>query len=108
MLRRSRTGLGLLTASLAVALTGCGGGSGSTSSEKVNPTNGGTTCDKYGDIILKVGLSEAGEAIADGFKGLVSEFEKANPKVKVDLQVKDFASSLQTIKLVMSGDNPPD
>jgi raffinose/stachyose/melibiose transport system substrate-binding protein len=57
---------------------------------------------------LNVGFSEAGSTILDGFKSLVGEFEAANPNVKVNVIAKDFADSLQTIKLVMSSDNPPD
>ncbi|MDL9980750.1 ABC transporter substrate-binding protein [Microbacterium sp. ASV49] len=59
-------------------------------------------------MTLNVGLSEAGDVIGTNFKNLTQEFEKQHPNVKVDVQAKDFASSLSTIKLVMSGDNPPD
>lgn len=80
----------------------------STGSSGSGVTTGPTACSKYGNITLTVGFSEAGQSIADGFKGLVSSFETANPTVKVNLEVKDFASSLQTIKLAMSSNNPPD
>ncbi|MGZ8771688.1 MAG: ABC transporter substrate-binding protein [Aeromicrobium sp.] len=66
------------------------------------------SCVDYGDVTLTVGFSEAGEAIAKQFRTLVDTFESQNPNVTVDLQAKDWASSSQTIKLAMSGDNPPD
>jgi raffinose/stachyose/melibiose transport system substrate-binding protein len=97
---------------VAALVTACSGGSGSTgnadsSNRKV--VTGAKACTQYGkDITLKVGFSESGQTIEDGFKSLVSSFEKANPTVKVEVQAKDFASSLQTIKLAMSSNNPPD
>lgn len=108
MFRHQRATIGLVAAAVvaAVGVTGCS--SSDEPGNQVTLENVGTTCDKYGDVTLTVGMSEAGEAIAAGFKEQVQKFQEANPKVKVDLQLKDFASSLNTIKLVMSGDNPPD
>jgi raffinose/stachyose/melibiose transport system substrate-binding protein len=68
----------------------------------------GDSCEPYGDITLKVGFSEASESIGEGFKALIEEFEAANPNVTVELDAKEWASSQQTIRLVMSGDDPPD
>jgi len=66
------------------------------------------TCANAGDIVLKVGFSEAGEVILEQFKQQVAAFEAANPNVDVQVNAKDWASSWQTIKLAMSGDDPPD
>jgi raffinose/stachyose/melibiose transport system substrate-binding protein len=72
-------------------------------------TTGPAACTKYGkNITLNVGFSEAGSAILDGFNGLARSFEAANPNVKVNVIAKSFTSSLETIKLVMSNDSPPD
>ena len=66
------------------------------------------SCSKYGNITLNVGFSEAGEAILAGFKTQAQAFQTANPNVTVTVTAKDWSSSIQTIKLAMSGDNPPD
>lgn len=106
---------GIAVAALgAVALTACASGpstpttSAPASTEAASSTAAGGSCEAYGDITLTVGLSEAGEAIAKGFEGLVDSFETANPNVTIDLQVKDWSSSTQTIRLVMSGESPLD
>jgi raffinose/stachyose/melibiose transport system substrate-binding protein len=80
-----------------------------TSAASTGVTTGPAACTKYGKgITLNVGFSEAGSTILSGFKSLVGDFETANPNVKVNVIAKSFTSSLQTIKLVMSSDNPPD
>ena len=66
------------------------------------------SCADAGDITLNVGFSEAGEVILQEFKNQAAAFEVANPNVKVEVNAKDWASSWQTIKLAMSGDDPPD
>ncbi|PZG15446.1 ABC transporter substrate-binding protein [Nonomuraea aridisoli] len=104
---RSARALTALAAAVTVGATGCAGTS-SSGQPAAAPTAVGTSCDKYGDIKLTVGMSEAGETIANEFKKQVESFQQANPNVTVDLQIKDWASSANTIKLVMSGNNPPD
>lgn len=79
-----------------------------TSTASASATTGLPSCVKYGTITLNVGMSEAGESIVNGFKQEIQAFQTANPGVTVNLTVKDWASSIDTIKLVMSGDNPPD
>jgi raffinose/stachyose/melibiose transport system substrate-binding protein len=66
------------------------------------------SCATAGTITLNVGFSEAGEAILTEFKKQALAFQTANPNVTVNVTAKDWASSIQTIKLAMSGDNPPD
>jgi raffinose/stachyose/melibiose transport system substrate-binding protein len=66
------------------------------------------SCANAGNITLNVGFSEAGEAILAGFKSQAQAFQTANPNVTVNVTAKDWSSSIQTIKLAMSGDNPPD
>jgi raffinose/stachyose/melibiose transport system substrate-binding protein len=95
-----------VAAAVAAGITGCAGSPSPKPAKAL--TNVGTSCTKYGNISLTVGMSEAGEAIADEFKKQVKSFEAANTNVKVNLQIKDWASSANTIKLVMSGNNPPD
>jgi raffinose/stachyose/melibiose transport system substrate-binding protein len=94
---------------LAVGCTSTGGTSNSNAGKTSKAVvTGAQACSQYGKINLKVGFSEAGQSILDGFNSIVSSFEKENPKVKVDVQAKDFSSSLQTIKLAMSSNTPPD
>ncbi len=66
------------------------------------------SCANAGDITLNVGFSEAGEVILSEFKKQAEAFQAANPNVTVVVNAKDWSSSAQTIKLAMSGDNPPD
>ncbi|MEV4220143.1 extracellular solute-binding protein [Nonomuraea sp. NPDC049725] len=111
MLRNHRPSVALAGTALAFAVgaTGCAGvTTTSQPTAAATPAQVGTSCDKYGKIKLTVGMSEAGEAIANGFKDQVKSFQAANPDVTIDLQIKDWASSASTIKLVMSGNNPPD
>lgn len=109
MLRHHRSARALTAVATAAAIgaTGCAGSS-ITTKPAAAPTDVGTSCAKYGTVKLTVGMSEAGEAIANGFKEQVKSFQAANKNVTVDLQIKDWASSAGTIKLVMSGNNPPD
>jgi raffinose/stachyose/melibiose transport system substrate-binding protein len=66
------------------------------------------SCANAGNITLNVGFSEAGEVILSEFKKQAEAFQTANPNVTVVVNAKDWSSSYQTIKLAMSGDNPPD
>ncbi|MDR1430656.1 MAG: ABC transporter substrate-binding protein, partial [Propionibacteriaceae bacterium] len=92
----------------AASLVACG--TESTPSNNDSPTTAaiGKSCEPYGDITLRVGFSEASETIGAGFLELAKAFETANPTVKVEVEAKEWASSQQTIRLVMSGDDPPD
>ena len=100
-------------AMVAIVASGCSSPTASPSAAPASVTPSAspaaqTACAAVGDIDLTVGFSEAGEAIASNFQKLVDEFTAQNPNVAIDLQAKDWASSAQTIKLAMSGDNPPD
>lgn len=115
-IRRIRFSITVL--SLVIIAVACGGGdddaSGDTQADSSETTTStavatGEGCAAYSDdFSLTVGLSEAGEAIAAEFATLAADFDAAHENVTVEVQSKDFASSLQTIRLAMSGDNPPD
>lgn len=113
-MRRSTRGIAALLTAVAVAApaTACaniGASNGADRSVSGTVAVGAKACTKYGKhITLTMGVSEAGQSIAEQDQRLAKEFEKKNPNVTVDVQVKDFADSLKTIKLAMSGDNPPD
>jgi raffinose/stachyose/melibiose transport system substrate-binding protein len=90
-------------------MTACAtGGIGGNTNNNADDRKVSDSCEQYGDITLKVGFSEASDTIGEGFRDLIAKFEEANPTVKIDLQAKEWASSQQTIRLVMSGDEPPD
>lgn len=109
MFRHRRTAVAVGALAVAAFVAGCSNSpSGSPAAERSVAGAVGTSCDKYGKITMTVGMSEAGEAIAQSFKNEVKAFEAANPNVTVNLQIKDWASSIDTIKLEMSGSNPPD
>jgi raffinose/stachyose/melibiose transport system substrate-binding protein len=92
-----------LAVAAAILATGLMGATAIAQTDAVAPS-----CADVGDITLKVGFSEAGEVILQEFKNQAAAFEAANPNVKVEVNAKDWASSWQTIKLAMSGDDPPD
>ena len=85
-------------------------GAASVAAQSTAPTGAAAlpSCANAGDITLNVGFSEAGEVILSEFKKQAEAFQAANPNVTVVVNAKDWASSAQTIKLAMSGDNPPD
>src|ERR1035437_2159169 len=116
---------GCAVALVAVLVVGCSSGATATptaslatsaasattaSSATVAPSTAAQlpSCAKYGNITLNVGFSEAGEAILAQFKQEAQSFQTANPNVTVAVTAKDWSSSIATIKLAMSGDNPPD
>jgi raffinose/stachyose/melibiose transport system substrate-binding protein len=109
---KSSIGAAIAALGVVVLVTGCASTGGASNSSAVNSSKavvtGAQACSQYGNINLAVGFSEAGQSILDGFNSIVSSFEKQNPNVKVDVQAKDFSSSLQTIKLAMSSNTPPD
>lgn len=112
-MRRSTRSIGALAAvAVAFSATGCadiGASNGSDRKVQGDVATGSKACTKYGkNVDLTLGVSEAGQSIAAQDQQLARQFEAKNPNVKVHVQVKDFANSLKTIKLVMSGKNPPD
>jgi raffinose/stachyose/melibiose transport system substrate-binding protein len=114
--KRRQHGIGIAITAISVAAitAGCANigssnGPDAQGSSQAKVVTGAKACTQYGnDVTLTVGVSETGQAIAEQDKNLASQFEARNPGVKINLQVKDFADSLATIKLAMSGDNPPD
>lgn len=111
-MRRQRSLKAAISAVSAISvavLAACSSGASPQVSSNGPVVKGPKACTQYGKhVTLTVGVSETGQSIAQGDQKLAQEFQAQNPGVKVNLRVKDFADSLATIKLVMSGDNPPD
>lgn len=106
----SRVVIGTLGAMMLAACSSNGGApaASSAAAAETSGTTAASACAQYGNITLTVGFSEASGTLGTGFQNLATAFEKANPNVKVDVQGKDWASSQETIRLAMSGNNPPD
>jgi raffinose/stachyose/melibiose transport system substrate-binding protein len=97
---------------LATAVAGCGatpsGGNDSQGSEQSSKPVKTTGFDKLGKVTLHVVSSEGSGGPRDALKEQTRQFEAKYPNVTVDLSFRDFASWIKQVKLVLSGDNPPD
>jgi raffinose/stachyose/melibiose transport system substrate-binding protein len=102
-----RSGMTVATAAALLA-TGVLGGSTMAQSDTAAADEVRAACAGAGDVTLKVGFSEAGEVILEEFRKQAAAFQDAYPNVTVEVNAKDWASSYQTIRLAMSGDDPPD
>jgi raffinose/stachyose/melibiose transport system substrate-binding protein len=107
MLRKKYIG-GTLALAIALAgLSACGG------EPATSPTSGGDTpvtavskdCEEGASLVI--GHSEAGDSVEKGFHELAEKFTQQTG-VAVDVQSKSWADSQETIRLAMSGENPPD
>src|SRR3954468_1993578 len=102
----------LLPAVLAIVAVGCGGGpgEGKPKEQSSKPASSIKTSgfDKLGPVTLSVVSSEGSGGPRDAIKELTKQFEQKYPNVTVKLQFRDFASWIKQVKLVASGDSPPD
>ena len=94
----------IITAAAAAAVlagvTACGSGSGS------GTASGGATT---GHVTLVVQNGDGGETgLLAGYAKLNKEFEAAHPGVTIDFVTKNFTDLVDTLKLQLSGSNPPD
>jgi raffinose/stachyose/melibiose transport system substrate-binding protein len=64
--------------------------------------------DKLGPVTLNVVQGETGESRLNSTKCIVAAYEKKYPNVTITVDFKDLSTYLQTVKLLMTGDNPPD
>jgi raffinose/stachyose/melibiose transport system substrate-binding protein len=97
---------------LATAVAGCGatpsGGNDADKSEQSSKPVKTTGFDKLGKVTLHVVSTEGSGGPRDAIKALSAQFEKKYPNVTVDVSFRDFSSWIKQVKLVLSGDNPPD
>jgi raffinose/stachyose/melibiose transport system substrate-binding protein len=101
-----------LPVALAIAIAGCGGTPGQ---DKQKQSSAGTPAAKIktdgfeslGPVTLRAVVSDAPAGIV-GIKRLSKQFEAKYPNVRIKLSVRDYVSWSKQIKLVASGDNPPD
>jgi len=66
------------------------------------------TCAGLGNITLTMWSAETTDAQKTSLEVPTKAFEQKFPNVTVQISYKDFDTYLKTIKLSMSGDNPPD
>jgi raffinose/stachyose/melibiose transport system substrate-binding protein len=87
-------------ATMIFGVAACSSGSGSGSA------SGGPTT---GHITLVVQNGDGGETgLLAGYARLNKEFEAAHPGVTIDFVTKNFTDLVDTLKLQLSGSNPPD
>ena len=97
---------------LAIVVVGCGGtpGADKPSDQASKPASSIKTSgfENLGPTTLTVVSSEGSGGPRDAIKELTKQFEQKYPNVTVKLQFRDFASWIKQVKLVASGDSPPD
>src|SRR6188472_126902 len=64
--------------------------------------------ESLGKVTLRVVSTEGSGGPRNAIKQLTKEFEQKYPNVTVDLSFRDFSGWIKQIKLVLSGQNPPD
>lgn len=67
-----------------------------------------TGFEKLGPVTLNVVQGETGESRLNATKCITAAYEKKYPNVTVTVDFKDLSTYLQTVKLLMTSDNPPD
>ncbi len=92
----------LVTASLLLAACGSGAAPAATEAPAASPATGGT-----GPV--QITYMEWGDpAELAVWKAIVSDFEAANPNIKVDVQVSDWDSYWTKLKTLLAANTPPD
>jgi raffinose/stachyose/melibiose transport system substrate-binding protein len=95
-----------VAAVLAIGLAGCApGGSAATSTQSLGPVSKDVGKDK---ITLTVWDQNTDGGIDDAQKQLNADFEEKYPNITVKRVSRSFADLKTTLKLALSGDNPPD
>ncbi|MFZ7087194.1 extracellular solute-binding protein [Curtobacterium sp. RRHDQ10] len=93
-------------AAVALGLAGCApGGSAATSDQSLGPVSKSVGKDK---ITLTVWDQNTDGGISDAQQQLNASFEKKYPNVTIKRVSRSFADLKTTLKLALSGDNPPD
>ena len=98
--RRTFVGVAVATA-LATGLAACGGGGTSGQATAAGQTTG--------HITLTVQNGDGGETgLLGGYAKLNAAFERLHPNVTIRFVTKNFTDLVNTLKLQLSGPNPPD
>lgn len=96
-----------ISALAAISLAACAPGSATTVTTR-DPSSISTDPSTAGDITLTVWDGESGNGIDTTLTELNKRFEAKYPNVKIERVTRSLADMKTTLKLAMSGDNPPD
>ncbi|MFD3445152.1 extracellular solute-binding protein [Microbacteriaceae bacterium 4G12] len=103
---RIRSGTLAATALMALSLTACAPGGSApaeSSSEPVSDDISGA-----GEVTLSVWDQNTDEGINEAQESLNAAFTEKYPNVTIEREVQSFADLKTTLRLALSGDNPPD
>src|SRR6201994_1464717 len=95
---------GAVAAVAAVGLAAAGGGSSNSS----GGGGGGSSSGGSASGTISVVMAQYSAKSTPYWKSMVAKFEKANPKIKVDLKVIDWNTLLQQVPTMISTRNYPD
>jgi multiple sugar transport system substrate-binding protein len=104
----------VLTLLISLVLTACGGGGAPAATEAPAGAPAATqapasTQPAAGGAPVQITYMEWGDpAELDVWKAIVSDFEAANPSIKVDVQVSDWDSYWTKLKTLLAANTPPD
>ncbi len=106
-----KTRLLILVVVVSLIMTACGGGTASavTAAPVSNQPATGSTEPAAAAAPVQITYMEWGDpAELDVWKAIVSDFEAANPNIKVDVQVSDWDSYWTKLKTLLAANTPPD
>jgi raffinose/stachyose/melibiose transport system substrate-binding protein len=105
-IKRNATGAIALSVAIALSLSACAPGGGSAPAESNGPVSKDVA--GAGDVTLTVWDQNTDEGITDAQEKLNAAFMEKYPNVTIDRVTQSFADLKTTLKLALSGDNPPD
>jgi raffinose/stachyose/melibiose transport system substrate-binding protein len=108
MSTRNRIRSGTLAASalMALSLTACAPGGSAPAESSSAPVSDDIS--GAGDVTLKVWDQNTDEGINEAQEALNDAFTKKYPNVTIEREVQSFSDLKTTLRLALSGDNPPD
>ncbi|MQA95445.1 MAG: extracellular solute-binding protein [Streptosporangiales bacterium] len=107
--RRAGTAIAASAAAVLVALTAaCAPGSGGDAGNAKAPSSVSTDISKAGDVTLTVWDQEVRGGQNEQIEALNAAFQKKYPNVTIKRTSKEFTDLKTTLRLALSGQNPPD
>lgn len=105
-IKRNAIGAIALSVAIALSLSACAPGGSSAPAESNGPVSKDVA--GAGDVTLTVWDQNTDEGITDAQEKLNAAFMEKYPNVTIDRVTQSFADLKTTLKLALSGDNPPD
>jgi len=103
---RIRTGTLAATALVALSLTACAPGGSAPAESSSGPVSDDIS--DAGEVTLNVWDQNTDEGINEAQEALNDAFTEKYPNVTIEREVQSFADLKTTLRLALSGDNPPD